>query len=238
MSMKRKPIVSVNMASSIDGKVATKERGPVKLGSAYDSRRMAEIRADHDVVVMGTGTFLAHPSSLIVAPKDLRSKRAKKKLPTHPATAIVSSKAIMPKVAPWLTDYKIERWLFCGRKANRGRLQKLMQEGVRVSQDFQERPDPARILEILRRNGHQRILLEGGGEMNAAFFEQDLVDRIYLTLCPLLIGSSDAPTIFDGIGFDRSGLSRWTIREKRMHSGELYMVFDRKVRSWKTLPSA
>ncbi len=236
--MKRKSIVSLNMAASIDGKVATSQRGPVKLGSAYDSRRMAEIRADHDVVVMGAGTFLAHPNTLKVGPKDLLQKRKRQKLSKQPATAIVSSQAKMPKVAPWLKDYAVERWLFCGQRASVNRLQKIMCDGVRVSQDFQDRPDPARILDVLRRHGHQRILLEGGGAMNAAFFEQDLVDRIYLTLCPILVGAKDAPTIFDGMGFGPDALSKWKISERKLKSGELYLVFDRHKNAWKKLPKA
>lgn len=236
--MKRKPFVSVNMAASIDGKVATHLRGPVKLGSAYDSRRMAEIRSEQDIILMGAGTFLAHPLTLTVGPKDLRGKRKRKKQSEQPATGIISSKGNIPKTAPWLKDYKVERWLFCGNQAPLRKLQGFMCEGVRVAQDFRARPDPARILERLARNGHERVLLEGGGELNAAFFEQDLVDRIFLTLCPLLIGSSNAPTIFDGEGFGPTGLSRWKLKEKKMHSGELYLVFDRQKSAWKRLPGA
>ncbi|MGZ3742201.1 MAG: dihydrofolate reductase family protein, partial [Bdellovibrionota bacterium] len=46
--------VSVNMAMSMDGKIATKARGPMKLGSEYDSRRMSEIRSHHDAVINGS----------------------------------------------------------------------------------------------------------------------------------------------------------------------------------------
>ncbi len=236
--MSRKPFVSVNMASSIDGKVATHLRGSVKLGSSFDSRRMAEIRADHDIILMGAETFRAHPVTLTVGSKDLRVKRKQKKRSEQPATAIVSSKAQIPRITSWLKDHKVERWLFCGSKAPERRLQNFMLDGVRVAQDFRERPDPFRILGRLERCGHERVLLEGGGEMNATFFEQDLVDRIYLTLCPILIGSRQAPTIFDGEGFGPSGLSCWKLREKKLHSGELYLVFDRNKRSWKRLAGA
>ena len=60
-ALRKKIFVTLNMASTIDGKIAPARRGFVKLGSAYDSQRMGEIRAEADCVVMGARTFLAYP---------------------------------------------------------------------------------------------------------------------------------------------------------------------------------
>src|ERR1039458_184969 len=51
--------------------------------------------------------------------------------------------------------------------------------------------------------GVKRLLCEGGGELNDALFRAGLVDEIHLTICPKIFGGRTAPTIADGLGFQR-----------------------------------
>jgi riboflavin-specific deaminase-like protein len=48
--------------------------------------------------------------------------------------------------------------------------------------------------------GANRILCEGGGELDWALLRRGLVDEIYQTVCPLIFGGRDAPTLADGEG--------------------------------------
>jgi 2,5-diamino-6-(ribosylamino)-4(3H)-pyrimidinone 5'-phosphate reductase len=219
--------VSVNMAASIDGKIATAARGPVALGSPYDRRRMGEIRAAHDAIIMGAATFEAHPYLLDVKSKKLQKARMKAGKTRQPATIIISSRLRFPKGTPFEKDARAERWIFCGKKAPESRISQLRSEGIHIVQIQKLRPEPEDILGILEKVGYEKILLEGGGELNASFFERDLVDRIYLTFCPILIGGKDAPTIFEGKGF-KSQFLRWKIEESRRIGQELYLTFARR----------
>jgi 2,5-diamino-6-(ribosylamino)-4(3H)-pyrimidinone 5'-phosphate reductase len=45
----------------------------------------------------------------------------------------------------------------------------------------------------------QRLLLEGGGHINGAFLEADLVDEVSILLVPAIDGRHDVPTVFDGV---------------------------------------
>jgi len=72
----------------------------------------------------------------------------------------------------------------------------------------------------------QRLLCEGGGELNDALFRAGLVDELHLTLCPRVIGGRLAPTIADGLGFAHL-LDAFQLRlasTKRV-GGELFCVF-------------
>ena len=47
--------------------------------------------------------------------------------------------------------------------------------------------------------GIRTLLLEGGGHINAAFLQVDLVDEVCLLVVPGVDGRRDIPTIFDGV---------------------------------------
>ncbi len=57
---------------------------------------------------------------------------------------------------------------------------------------------PARfVYDQLRQAGCERVLLFGGGQINQLFYAEGLVDELRLTLCPLLVGSEDAPNLLN-----------------------------------------
>jgi riboflavin-specific deaminase-like protein len=213
------------MAMSLDGKIATKERGPVKLGSRHDTRRMAEIRAAHDVVLNGAATFKAYPLPLVVNGADLLAARRRRGLGSQPASAIASSRLRIPRGTPWERATQIERWAFCGKAAPAAAVQRLEAAGVRVVRGRGERAQPKEILQALAQAGKERLLLEGGGELNAAFLELGLVDKIHLTLTPLLIGGAQSPTWCEGKGFKK--FPRFRLGECRPFGDELYLTYGR-----------
>ena len=43
-----------------------------------------------------------------------------------------------------------------------------------------------------------RVLAEGGGHINGAFLEADLVDEVSLLVVPGIDGRHDIPAVFDG----------------------------------------
>jgi riboflavin-specific deaminase-like protein len=220
-------MISINMAISLDGKIATKQRGPVKLGSEYDSRRMAEIRAEHQAVINGASTFLAYPKPLHIEGEDLLVERGKKGLPPQPISAVVSSQLKIPRGTPWERARNAERWIFCGNKAS-PKLQKSFEVlGIQVIRCRGQRPSPKEIINAFRAKGVEDILLEGGGEFNASFLELGLVDRIFLTLVPILVGGAESPTWCEGKGFQKGKFPRFSLKESRKVGDELYLEYRR-----------
>jgi riboflavin biosynthesis pyrimidine reductase len=71
-----------------------------------------------------------------------------------------------------------------------------------------------------------KILCEGGGELNTALIRQNLVDEIYLTMCPLIFGGRGAPTMADGIGVTRvEDATKWRIKSLKRVGQELFLVY-------------
>ena len=51
--------------------------------------------------------------------------------------------------------------------------------------------------------GIRTLLLEGGGHINGAFLEADLVDEVSLLVVPGIDGRHDVPAVFDGLSPSR-----------------------------------
>ena len=51
--------------------------------------------------------------------------------------------------------------------------------------------------------GIRTLLLEGGGHLNGAFLEVDLVDEVSLLVVPGIDGRHDVPAVFDGVSPSR-----------------------------------
>ena len=217
-------MVSINMAMTMDGKIAPASRGPVQLGSKFDLQRMAEIRAEHDAVFNGATTFRAHPFPLSVKSKALVAERLRKGKSAQPASGVVSSRLDIPVGTAWEKAQEIERWIFCGKGAEQKKITRLEDRGIVVVQSRALRPSPKEIIRAFSRAGKKALLLEGGGELNASFLEEDLVDVIHLTLVPKLLGGADAPTWCEGKGLK---LRRYRLAEVKQVGEELYLTYAR-----------
>jgi riboflavin-specific deaminase-like protein len=215
------------MAMSMDGKIATKARGPVNLGTKFDRRRMSEIRALHDAVINGSSTFRAYPYPLHVVGDDLLRERRLRGQLSQPISAVVSSRLYMPRKTPWELERNAERWVFCGREASPARMRSLEKSGVRVVKTRGLRPKPEEIVEAFGSAGVKRLLVEGGGEFNASFLEAGLVEKIHLTLVPLAIGGKDSPTWFEGKGFPLGKFPKFRLETCHREGDELYLTYER-----------
>ena len=74
-------------------------------------------------------------------------------------------------------------------------------------------------LEALLRALGQRdvlsLLVEGGGVVIGALFDQGLVDKVCAIIAPIVVGASDAPTAVAGAGARRLA-EAWRLREPTM----------------------
>jgi len=85
-----------------------------------------------------------------------------------------------------------------------------------------ERVDLAALLARIGERGVERVIAEGGGELNWQLVRDDLVDEIYVTIAPSLLGGRDAPTLLEGEGLTMSTRRVLRLVELHREGDELY----------------
>ncbi|MFB6101234.1 MAG: 2,5-diamino-6-(ribosylamino)-4(3H)-pyrimidinone 5'-phosphate reductase [Haloplanus sp.] len=192
--------VVVNAATSLDGKLSTRERRQVRISGDADFDRVDRLRAAADAVLVGVGTVLADDPHLGVKSEARRVERLRNGRPANPARVVADSRARTPPDATLLDD-DAETYLLVADAAPADRVDALRAAGATVIRTGDDRVDLPAAVDALEADGIDRLLAEGGGELIFSLFEAGLVDELSVFVGSLVVGGRDAPTLADGEGF-------------------------------------
>lgn len=183
-----RPLVGVNMVTSIDGR-AQLEGSAEGLAGRADRLLMRHYRAAYDAVGSGAGTLRAAGLWLRVG-DTLAARRMDAGRSPNPIGVVVAGADPVPLDAPWFNGDE-RRILIVGR-TNPMTDAPAGTELVRASD---ARPAPRWILAALAARGIGTFLLEGGPHLNAAFLGAGLIDELYWTVGAHLLGTDALPMI-------------------------------------------
>ncbi len=203
METSERPYVILNAAATADGKIDTSARRGAKISSGTDWSRVDALRAEVDAVLVGGRTLLDEDPRLTVKSDALRQQRVSAGRDENPVKVGVVSDARVDLEGRFLNDGGAQVILFTTNRTSNKQIEKLQQKGVRVVAEPSDRVDLVQAMRQLKQAGIERLLLEGGGTLNAAMFEFGLIDEVRLYLAPLIFAGADAPTLADGQGFTR-----------------------------------
>ena len=213
-----KPFVFVNIAASVDGKISNERRVQIRISCEEDLRRVDQLRAESDAVMVGIGTVLADNPRLTVKSRELREKRRREGKPENPLRVVVDSRARIPENAFVLND-EAETLIAVSEKAEIERL-KALQKKAMVFVSGECRVNLADLMEFLYYIGVRKVMVEGGGELVASLFRENLVDEIYVYYGNLIIAGKNSPTIADGESLENPAKLE-LLEVKRLGSGIL-----------------
>lgn len=197
-----KPYVILNTAMTVDGKIDTTARKGARISSKADWERVDALRAAVDAVMVGGHTLLAEDPRLTVKSEELRQQRLNAGKGENPVKVGVVSNAQLKMKGHFLKDGPADVVVFTTSQTSGDDLRKLMDAGVRVLVSGDRRVDLPQAMHQLKLMGINRVLLEGGGTLNAAMFAHGLIDEVQVYLAPSIFAGADAPTLADGPGFE------------------------------------
>ena len=222
------PFVYINVASTADGKLAPANRHFEPFSSKRDQELLLELRSRADAVISGARTVDSTAVTLGPGGPKFRALRRKRGLAEYNLRVIVSGSASIDQKAEIFKHRFSPIIILITKSASKHKLKQLRALADDVGVFGKHELDFVAALRWLRRKwGVKRLLCEGGGELNGGLFRAGVVNEVYLTLCPLILGGRDAPTAADGKGFAKlSDAIPLKLKSMKRVGAELFLVYD------------
>ncbi|HEX8993026.1 MAG TPA: dihydrofolate reductase family protein [Anaerolineales bacterium] len=198
-----RPYVRLNVAATADGKIDTFERRGASISSARDKQRVDQLRAASDAVMVGGRTLHDEDPRLTVKSETLRLERQARGLPPNPAKVAVASRLHLRPDCRFLADGPAHIILFTTSLTPPNQLEMLRAIGATVHVLDGARADLAEVLRILKDDGIESLLVEGGATLNQSLLSLGLVDELTVYVAPLIFGGESSPTPAGGLGLPR-----------------------------------
>lgn len=172
--------VALNMIASVDGRIAVDGRS-APLGSPADRALFHALRARADAVMAGAGTIRSERYGPIIRDSAVIDRRRGEGLAPQPIAVIVSRSLDIDTTVPLLADPASHIVVLT---PGNGEI-----AGAAARVDYVRSATLREGLATLReRYGVGPIVCEGGPTLNGTLADESLIDEIFLSLSPLLVG--------------------------------------------------
>jgi riboflavin-specific deaminase-like protein len=179
-----RPFVTLAYAQSLDGSIAAHPGRPMALSGDAALVLTHELRASHDVILVGIGTVLADDPRL-----DVRLTAGR-----NPRPVVVDTRLRIPSESRLLAPGAMGPWL--ATLATDGpSAQRVLSRGGRVlagRATGEGRVDLAHLLGQLYVEGVRSVMVEGGATIIRSFLLERLVDYAVITISPRFVGGLPA----------------------------------------------
>jgi len=191
---KTRPFFYSNFVSTVDGKVQilkeTKDYWP--LGSKLDWETMQQLRSFADVLIHGKTTALSHPTLQSLSKDPYLSYRKESGkgdltyvvISNHPGNDLIEFfKNPPPGVKPLIVTNE------------KAVIPKDLLASATIVQLGVETVDLQKLSKLLKDEGAETVLVEGGPNLMGSFFQEDLIDEVFLTIAPKIVGGEKGLTL-------------------------------------------
>jgi riboflavin-specific deaminase-like protein len=205
------PFVTVKLAQSLDGRIATATGDSQWISSQSSLRFAHKLRREHDAIMVGIGTVLRDNPRLTVRLVNGRS----------PLRVVVDSRLRMPLAARVLADGAARDTLVAttGAAAHEcvHELESLGAEVLRLpAQADKSGVDLTKLLAELGRRRISSVLVEGGASIVTSLLAAHLVDRLVVAIAPKIIGKGTEAIGDLGIANLRDAIVFSTFKTRRL----------------------
>ena len=188
---KLRPYLVVYSTITVDGRLASKT-GFSQLSCLHDLKRLHQLRASSDAIVVGANTIIVDDPSL----------RLKYVEGRNPDRIVVDGLLRSPLNARVFTLRTAKTLVLTTGKASGEKVEALRKMGVEVLIIGNEPPiNMYEALSLLYKRGYRKVMAEGGGGLLWTLFKDSVVDELWLTISPYIFGGRDAVSLVEGEGF-------------------------------------
>jgi len=169
-----RPFVIGQLGQSLDGRIATATGSSRYINCPEAILHLHRLRALVDAVIVGIGTVLADDPQLTV-----------RKVPgSDPARVVIDPNGRLPPDARLLAEDGCPVFVIQGYDWPRPAWVTPITIAAGNGQI-----DPLKIVEALAARGFRRLLVEGGAGTVSGFLAAGAIDRLHLSIAPIIIGS-------------------------------------------------
>ena len=195
--LRGRPLVMLKLASTLDGRIASRTGDARWITGAAARRRAHELRDVHDAILVGASTVRADDPELTCRIPGGRD----------PVRVVVCGPRLdLPARARVLDVRTAPTLIVTAAGADPRRVAQLRRRGVAVA------PIPGRrgnvsalaLMRTLTARGITSVLVEGGATVAADLLHLGLVDRIAWFVAPSILGGDALPAV-SGLGIDEVG---------------------------------
>lgn len=188
-----KPFVTLKMAQTMDGKIATKTGESKWISGKVARGFVQELRAEQDAILVGKNTFFKDNPSLTVRGTKKRVQKEKPWRVVFASELNCRAGATIIK-GPQQTIFVISEKKLSNLKSPKSGATYIAVPEKKGKLDLKD------LMKQLGGLGISKLLVEGGGELAASLIEQKLVDKFYWIVAPKIFGGRDAVTSVEGDG--------------------------------------
>lgn len=223
--LEARPSVTLKLATTLDGKIAL-ATGESRWITGPEARERAHlVRAEHDAILVGSGTAIADDPRLDVRLPGLAARR--------PLRVVLDPSLRLPPSLDFIVRAKEHPTLIVTRKGHaQDRLQALEAPGVEIAAiadcDSQGRPQPTAVLQELACRGITRLMIEGGAGIAASFLASGSIDQLLWFRAGKVIGGDGRPSV-EALGLTAlSSAPAFELQQVERLGGDLLETWGRK----------
>jgi diaminohydroxyphosphoribosylaminopyrimidine deaminase/5-amino-6-(5-phosphoribosylamino)uracil reductase len=186
-----RPFVALKAATSADGRIAAAPGQRTHLTSAAANRHAHRVRAEVDAIGVGSGTILADDPELTARGAYRERPLARvifdRRLRTPPHARVLSTPGAGPVIIVTTAEAASRADLRLPLEARGAQIEVATDGTLRAA------------LQRLGARQIESLLLEGGGAVHAAAWDEGLVDYVRLYVTPKLLGPGGVPWLPDRV---------------------------------------
>lgn len=220
-----RPHTTLVLAMSLDGKIADAQRRAARFSSPADLDHLEARVAEADGVLLGGGTLRAYGTTLSVRNPALIEARRQRGQTDQPIHIVWSPSGRLDPQCRFFQQ-PVPRGLITTATGATLWQGKAYFDRLWTIPDDRANPWPwPDLLAQFLDQGIPSLALLGGGFLTSELLRHGLIDEVYLTLCPLLIGGATAPTPVDGDGFLAEFAPRLTLLSCKTVADEVFLHY-------------